>query len=213
MQAFILLLCCVVYVGTGGGQCRFCGSTNNTGLLAIGTVCAEKECQERSKVVCTKTQLCGHPCNGVQGEEECLPCLYGCKAEVKDDDSEQVKSKLHHLKQDADDMCMICYTENLSCAPCIQVGIYTYLLSNHSFIIFLFIAGLRPCVPLSLLQSGADQEMVWTTNQFPFHVLLPLSSKQSVTSLYNAHLIVLCSECTHSTSQAEGCTRPGHCTV
>lgn len=114
--------CTYLIAGTGGGQCRFCGSTNNIGLLAIGTVCAEKDCQDHAKVICTKTLPCGHPCNGVQGEEDCLPCLCGCKTAVKEDDSE-VKSKLHHLKQDADDMCMICYTENLSCAPCIQVSV------------------------------------------------------------------------------------------
>jgi len=112
----------VVLLGTGGGQCRFCGSTNDTGLLAIGTVCAEKDCQERAKVVCTKTLPCSHPCNGVQGEDECLPCLHGCKTK-QEGDKDEVKSKLQELKQDADDMCMICYTENLSCAPCIQVSV------------------------------------------------------------------------------------------
>ena len=29
----------------GVGMCRFCGSTDNTGILAIGNVCAEPECQ------------------------------------------------------------------------------------------------------------------------------------------------------------------------
>ena len=61
----------------------------------------------RSDEVCDKTLSCGHPCNGVKGEEECLSCLHGCNA--------------LDLKQDADDMCMICYTEGLSCAPCIKV--------------------------------------------------------------------------------------------
>ena len=75
----------------------------------------------RAKVICTKTLPCGHPCNSVQGEEECLPCLCGCKTEEGQDAENEVKSKLQQLKQDADDMCMICYTENLSCAPCIQV--------------------------------------------------------------------------------------------
>ena len=56
-----------------------------------------------------------------QGEEECLPCLHGCKTKQEGDENE-VKSKLQELKQDADDMCMICYTENLSCAPFIQVS-------------------------------------------------------------------------------------------
>lgn len=117
MHMCVLLF--VFSIGTGGGQCRFCGSTNDTGLLAIGTVCAEKDCQERAKVICTKTLSCGHPCCGVQGEEECLPCLHGCKTKQ---DGNEVKSKLQELKQDADDMCMICYTENLSCAPCIRVS-------------------------------------------------------------------------------------------
>ena len=27
------------------GTCRFCGSTANTGLLAIGNVCPQQECQ------------------------------------------------------------------------------------------------------------------------------------------------------------------------
>lgn len=60
-------------------------------------------------MVCDKTLACGHACSGVKEEKECLPCLHGCSPpEAK-------------LKQDADDMCMICYTEGLSCAPCVQV--------------------------------------------------------------------------------------------
>ena len=60
-------------------------------------------------MVCDKTLSCGHTCCGVKEEEKCLPCLNGCS------------SGDPKLKQDADDMCMICYTEGLSCAPCIQV--------------------------------------------------------------------------------------------
>ena len=65
--------------------------------------------------MCNKTLACGHACSGVKGEKECLPCLHGCSPpEAK-------------LKQDADDMCMICYTEGLSCAPCVQVwGTYKF---------------------------------------------------------------------------------------
>ena len=64
-------------------------------------------------MVCDKTLPCGHTCCGVKGEEKCLPCLLGCT------------SGDPKLKQDADDMCMICYTEGLSCAPCIQVTLGT----------------------------------------------------------------------------------------
>ena len=100
-----------MYTGGGKGSCRFCGTTSNTGLLAIGNVCVDPECQERAGMVCDKTLSCGHICCGVKGEEKCLPCLNGCS------------SGDPKLKQDADDMCMICYTEGLSCAPCIQVGV------------------------------------------------------------------------------------------
>ncbi|KAL0183758.1 hypothetical protein M9458_019454, partial [Cirrhinus mrigala] len=55
-----------------------------------------------------KTHPCGHPCGGVKNEELCLPCLHGCDKTTA------------CLKQDADDMCMICFTEALSAAPAIQ---------------------------------------------------------------------------------------------
>ena len=98
--------------GTGSrGKCRFCGTSSNTGLLPIGYVCSNQGCQERAQNTCDKTLSCGHMCCGVKGEEKCLPCLHGCPSEA-----------VGKLKQDADDMCMICYTEGLSCAPVIQVG-------------------------------------------------------------------------------------------
>ena len=108
---FVIVLRSLSYTGGGKGSCRFCGTTSNTGLLAIGNVCMDPECQERAGMVCDKTLPCGHTCCGVKEEEKCLPCLLGCTSEDP------------KLKQDADDMCMICYTEGLSCAPCIQVTI------------------------------------------------------------------------------------------
>lgn len=59
-------------------------------------------------MACTKLLNCGHMCGGVLNEEHCLPCLHGCSNDSS-------------LKQDADDMCMICFTEALSCVPAIQV--------------------------------------------------------------------------------------------
>ena len=64
--------------------------------------------QEHAKNACTKTLPCGHPCGGIRGEETCLPCLHGCQGRDL-------------LKQDADDMCMICFTEALAAAPAVQV--------------------------------------------------------------------------------------------
>ena len=68
--------------------------------------------QEYAKTACSKVLSCGHLCGGVKDEDPCLPCLHRCRT----GDQEQ-------LKQDADDMCMICFTEALSAAPAILVGI------------------------------------------------------------------------------------------
>ncbi|XP_015429888.1 PREDICTED: E3 ubiquitin-protein ligase MYCBP2-like [Dufourea novaeangliae] len=95
-------------VGATSGICRFCGITGNTGLLAIGNICTDNDCQEHAKNACSKMHNCGHICGGVRNEKTCLPCLHRC---LSDSD----------LKQDADDMCMICFTEALSAAPAIQL--------------------------------------------------------------------------------------------
>ncbi|XP_031417201.1 E3 ubiquitin-protein ligase MYCBP2 isoform X1 [Clupea harengus] len=89
--------------------CRFCGTRNGTELSSVGSVCADPDCQEYAKMACSKTQPCGHPCGGVKNEELCLPCLHGCDKSTS------------CLKQDADDMCMICFTEALSAAPAVQL--------------------------------------------------------------------------------------------
>nr|CAD7199865.1 unnamed protein product [Timema douglasi] len=94
--------------GVASGVCRFCGTSGNSGLLAIGNICADQECQEHARNACSKLHPCGHMCGGIKGEATCLPCLHGCSADP-------------NLKQDADDMCMICFTEALSCAPAIQL--------------------------------------------------------------------------------------------
>lgn len=112
--------CAILAAGGGKGACRFCGTVSNTGLLAIGNVCTDPECQDRATTVCDKTLTCGHACSGVKGEQVCLPCLHGCS-------SPEAK-----LKQDADDMCMICYTEGLSCAPCVQVHCHGQQYNMHS---------------------------------------------------------------------------------
>ena len=72
--------------------------------------------QALAKEACTKILECGHPCGGILDEDPCLPCLHRCRP-----------SDQGALKQDADDMCMICFTEALSAAPAI------YLKCGHVF--------------------------------------------------------------------------------
>ncbi|XP_050683096.1 E3 ubiquitin-protein ligase MYCBP2 [Leptidea sinapis] len=90
------------------GVCRFCGTKGNSGLLAIGNICADQQCQEHGREACSRTLGCGHFCGGVRGERTCLPCLFGC-------------THSSSLRQDADDMCMICFTDPLQAAPAIQL--------------------------------------------------------------------------------------------
>ena len=73
----------------------------------MDSLCGDKDCVEYSALACQKTLPCGHFCGGIADETTCLPCLHGCEAGVR-------------LKQDADDMCMICFTEALSPVPSIQ---------------------------------------------------------------------------------------------
>lgn len=101
------------------GRCRFCGAVGDSGLLAMGNVCADAECQEYAANICAKTKACGHPCGGVLNEPKCLPCLEVVCHKRENDVSDSLKEP--KLTQDADDMCMICFVEALSCAPAIQL--------------------------------------------------------------------------------------------
>lgn len=100
-------------------RCRFCDaaltrantSTDGDGGVA-GCVCTGGECQEKKKLSCGKVLVCGHPCCGVRGESECLPCLEeDCRA----------------CGTNTDEYCNICYTEGLGAAPTIR------LQCNHFF--------------------------------------------------------------------------------
>lgn len=94
--------------GDSTSECRFCGSPAQTSLLSPTPVCPHSDCQEFSREACTVMHECGHVCGGIRNENTCLPCLHGC-------------SPTPLLRQDADDMCMICFSEALSAAPALQL--------------------------------------------------------------------------------------------
>jgi len=76
-------------------------------------VCTAPECIERRGNSCDKKLPCGHLCHGVKGEMVCLPCMDpSCKNE--DDPG-------------LEDFCNICWTEDFSVAPTIQLH------CNHYF--------------------------------------------------------------------------------
>ncbi|XP_076065953.1 MYC binding protein highwire isoform X3 [Oratosquilla oratoria] len=92
----------------GASTCRFCGAPAITSLLSPTPVCQDNDCQVYGREACTRNLDCGHLCGGIRGESICLPCLHGCSNDPQ-------------LKQDADDMCMICFSEALSSAPALQL--------------------------------------------------------------------------------------------
>ena len=92
----------------GCGVCRFCDTSGASELLGLGFVCDDSDCQERAKNACRGSLPCSHMCGGVKEETEHLPCLHGCQKEAK-------------LKQDGEDMCMVCYTDSLFAAPSVQL--------------------------------------------------------------------------------------------
>lgn len=103
-------------------HCRFCGADDAAALTSsisgdLGYVCANEDCQRFSGESCTKVLACGHYCHGVLGEDLCLPCLHGCSS------SSSVSANQHQqLRQDGDDMCMVCFSESLFAGgPCIQL--------------------------------------------------------------------------------------------
>lgn len=91
-------------------RCRFCdtqltpsNTVHDPPAPALRDVCNDRECFEKMEICCDKFNPCGCPCNGVRGEDECLPCL-------------------KHVLKNEEEYCAICYVEDLGSAPCIQIS-------------------------------------------------------------------------------------------
>uniref|UniRef100_A0A182N2D5 RCR-type E3 ubiquitin transferase n=1 Tax=Anopheles dirus TaxID=7168 RepID=A0A182N2D5_9DIPT len=112
----------VPVTATGVGVCRFCGATGSSGLLALGNICPDAQCQEYGAVSCTRVHpRCGHACGGIINESQCLPCLVpNCQSE-NDPGQYGAGGGQPRLTQDGEDMCMICFTETLGTAPSTQL--------------------------------------------------------------------------------------------
>lgn len=96
-------------------RCRFCGESITSENRVISpssdaflSVCSSEECLAKLEISCDKILECGHACCGIRNEAECLPCL-------------RCVSDSSNLTQDADDFCMICWSESLGNAPSIKI--------------------------------------------------------------------------------------------
>jgi len=99
------------------------------------SVCALPACRAKVEAACSKTLACGHPCGGVRGEPECLPCLRCPKAEAAADG--EIPSSLHASSREVrnkknashrapfpsgTEPCCVCYADELKAEPCIRLG-------------------------------------------------------------------------------------------
>ena len=81
-------------------------------VLMIDTGAVNEEVEDDPCVkVCFKTLECGHACNGVDDEKNCLPCLEPACA------SNHYKGGVN-----ADDLCGICYTSELGSEACSKLS-------------------------------------------------------------------------------------------
>ncbi|VDM40401.1 unnamed protein product [Toxocara canis] len=88
-------------------RCRFCANQLKGDAQIIGGVCEHEECVLLASSACNKMLSCGHLCGGILDENICMPCLNCHRPEAR---------------QDADDLCVICFTDRLGGAPCIQLA-------------------------------------------------------------------------------------------
>ena len=96
-------------------DCRFCGDkitlAPKSYHKAFRNVCQKPECFSlASEKCCTKTLDCGHSCDGIKNEINCLPCLHQ-SCVTKDE------SKTLGVTRKSD--CAICYTEAIGSSPSI----------------------------------------------------------------------------------------------
>jgi len=110
--------CALYEVYVDADKCRFCSTALMPDEIgadppspALALVCNNAICLEKRAMSCRRTHSeCGHPCHGTIGEEHCMSCIEdGCP------------SKSAYCTQQPDDYCNICFTEELSEAPCIEL--------------------------------------------------------------------------------------------
>ncbi|CAG0913072.1 unnamed protein product [Notodromas monacha] len=124
-------------VSLKGSFCRFCGSQITSDLPerfdAPFDVCEDSECKAHADNACGKMLSCGHICCGIRNEALCLPCLNpSCVRLGRQGHARGVVGLGEEpLKQDGDDMCMVCFADALSSAPVIRLTECGHLFHLH----------------------------------------------------------------------------------
>lgn len=104
-------------------KCKFCGvgvldhnRMSQSDLLAIGSVCDSPDCSDKALKACSYILECGHHCYGVKDETNHPPCLH---------------TECSTGAQNSDDLCPICYVEDLGQAPVIQLQSCGHIFHYH----------------------------------------------------------------------------------
>jgi len=113
--------CAMYEVYLNADKCRFCATALMPGGIgldppspALALVCNNAICLEKRALSCRHTLPCGCPCGGTLGGcaegKHCMSCL-----------EPECEGRSLHCTQAKDDYCAICFTEELSEAPCIEL--------------------------------------------------------------------------------------------
>lgn len=106
----------------------------NESKKTISECCTAPECVAKARIACTRSHAeCGHPCDGIRGEEICPPCLHtDCAREGRCNLFFIHLFRFHIVlfqrgflgagSQSGTDLCLICYVEELRAAPCVQLA-------------------------------------------------------------------------------------------
>jgi len=90
----------------------------------LANLCEAAECQERARDGCTHIMKCKHVCIGVRGEKAHIGCMVqGCLGSTSAGGAsgKLVASGVVDSGQVAEDLCNICWVEELRKAPCVKL--------------------------------------------------------------------------------------------
>lgn len=124
-------------------HCRYCQDTldETAAATALATglpVCGAESCQQYQKRACThRYERCRHACFGVIGEADHPHCMNEECEEAAEDvpaaasPTSHLPSSTPRLPYSGDDLCSICYVDELRSAPVIRLSSCGHVLHEH----------------------------------------------------------------------------------
>lgn len=116
-------------------HCRYCSDPLTPDNIdpenmipAFESICSSSACLEKRERACTEMLACGHACLGIRDELQHMPCL---EAECIDKAKQSGDEKMKDIKCTKDDLCQICWVEELGSAPLLQLTSCPHIFHQH----------------------------------------------------------------------------------